>query len=150
MKVLAFDPGETTGWAYTNTEAEPSMRTGTFPMWSAVVQLIERLSPDAVIVEIFTLYAWAAQSQTWSTFPTVEVIGVIKFVCEQHHVPVRMQPASDAKALWLRKALVRGSMHEMDAQKHVLAFLKREGLHEGYRKYYTQRRKRSKTPYRPK
>lgn len=35
---------------------------------------------DAIVVEEFRLYPWAAEQQSFKTFPEVEVIGVIKWL----------------------------------------------------------------------
>jgi hypothetical protein len=158
MRILALDPGETTGWAYTNTrwvgEGEAKLYHGDFRGWEDLEAFIRGsafpLSPpatehptDVVIIEKFVLYPWAGAQQTWSDFPTIEVIGVAKFLAAKVDARVVMQPASDAKSKWIKRAPVKGNRHEKDAQRHLLVFLKREGLDGPYAEYYPRARKRS-------
>jgi hypothetical protein len=160
LRILAIDPGETTGWAYTDTEHRKGLLySGHFPLWQDLYELIwfpfgapqksGTFGPElattpvhVVIIEAFVLYPWAARSKSWHSFPTVEVIGVAKYLAAQADARVVMQPASLAKAKWLRRVRLQGNTHEVDAQKHLLVYLKREGLDEGYGAHYPQARKR--------
>lgn len=157
MRILALDPGETTGWARVDTITTPgSIHYGRSPGWTQLQELIfaptmSRPEPsvfkvDVVVIEKFTLYPWAARSKVWSEFPTVEVIGVAKYLAAQAGARVVMQGADVAKAKWLKKAKVKGNAHERDAQRHLLAFLKREGLDGDYREFYPRARRRKAAP----
>lgn len=79
-KVLALDPGETTGWFYRDF-ATGEMQGGTVPKdHQRVVDLIMDLKPDLIIYETFHLYPGKAQSLAWNSFYPCEVIGVIKLI----------------------------------------------------------------------
>jgi len=47
-----------------------------------------------VVVEEFRLYPAHAKAQAWSSFGTVEVIGVLKEWCRREGIPIVLQPAS--------------------------------------------------------
>ena len=52
---------------------------------------------DVVVCEAFRLYPGAAATSTWSGFPTVEVIGVVRERCRRENVEFVLQPASIKK-----------------------------------------------------
>ena len=78
---------------------------------------------DVVVMESFRLYTRMAAAQAWSTFGTVEVIGVVKERCRQERVELTMQSASVKKpiAAILRArgvALTGKGPHARDAELH--------------------------------
>jgi hypothetical protein len=95
MRVLAIDPGEVhCGVAFfddgvcTHTEeCKPST------LFEHLV--FEML--DVVVCEEFRLYPWTAGAQSFSSMATCEVIGVIKYICEQESMPLVMQSATIKK-----------------------------------------------------
>lgn len=56
--------------------------------------VLNQKQADLVVCEEFRLYAWKAREQGFSNFPTVELIGVIKYLCRLHGVPLVLQGAS--------------------------------------------------------
>ena len=56
--------------------------------------LLEHTTVQGVISESFRLYPNKAAAQFWSQLKTVEVIGVIKYICKMRGIPVIEQPAS--------------------------------------------------------
>ena len=136
MLILAFDPGESTGWCRVDTTAG-SICGGSFPLWRGVSQHLLfpapyppgwRPGPDVLLVERFLLYPSAASRLIWDKLHTVEVIGVIKYLAEQLDIKVTMQNASVAKSIELAKKPDGFDKHALDALRHILAFLKRERL----------------------
>ena len=128
MRVLAFDPGETTGWALVDSETENrTFLSGEFPAFSWAAKLVNGYEPDVAVVEAFRLYPSRAKAQSWSTFPAVEVIGVIKFVCQKANVPIVFQNASLAKSIWVDCDQGAINKHAYDALRHALIWLRRNG-----------------------
>lgn len=113
MRIIGFDPGETTGYVdvrlhddYLHVE---DVREIPFVDRFNIVELIYGMQeqyvyamsppvplPDIVVVESFRLYAHAAHHQAWSHFPSVLVIGVIDTYLHMHELNPRtkLQPAS--------------------------------------------------------
>lgn len=134
--VIAIDPGETIGWAV--------LAKGTIIRWgqikpvahkrpdlqraSLLVKLASRYNSPVLVMERFNLYAHKRKSQTNSSFPTVEVIGVIKHEAQKLKLPVREQSASQAKGLVPDKRLreldfwLPGQRHARDAIRHALYY----------------------------
>ena len=127
---VGIDPGEATGVAVVNSEGE-LIDSITLPKWSGlngIIGLKAHNKPIAgVVMESFQLYPGKALSQSFSQFKTVEVIGVCKYLCELHGIPVIMQGAHQ-KAFFSDGKLERlgytvASVHERDALRHVLYYL---------------------------
>ena len=128
MKILAFDPGGTTGWA-----ARDSITTyqywGEFKDLPQVVTLINTHRPDVVVIESFKLYPWMAKTLSWNSFRAVEVIGAIKLTCELLGIKVEMQSASMAK--FPKKIIAKPakmSKHAYDAYVHAEIYRRRKKL----------------------
>lgn len=130
MRLLALDPGETTGFAiFDDGKLQVASE---FPLWRSLGGLFGSVGVELVVCERFSLYGHKAQSLTNSEFPTVQVIGVVRYLSEWQEVPVHFQPASvihsGGKLSPLMKPLVdelgvKGS-HARDAAAHGLWFLK--------------------------
>jgi len=132
MRVLAFDPGKTTGWALVDgTHYEG----GELLSWYGADRLIIKLHPDVVVVESFRLFPHMAKTLIGSTFPTVEVIGTLKYMTEHHMgCPLVLQEPSEAKQIRRlppKERLPIGhklSPHEKSALQHAILYLKRQGM----------------------
>jgi len=145
MIVLAFDPGETTGYAVLSSDRETFVM-GSFEGWSLVRALMGSYLPDVVVVEQYKLYPYAARSQVWSSFPTVEVIGVIKYLAERHSIPVVEQSAADAKFVNVKRTKEKkGDRHAYSALRHALLHLRRQGADGELRDFYSIRPRRAPT-----
>ena len=130
MILLAFDPGEQTGWCRIDT-ASGSIWGGSFESWSEVVACIYNAngSAEQIVVERFMLYPQAAKRLKWDKLVMVEVIGVIKFVAKTFFgIPVTMQNARNGKRIQLAKKPLHFDKHACDALRHALMFLKRKDL----------------------
>jgi len=128
MRVIALDPGVTTGVVFAEITATrvlliPHQRKYT------PLQLFTRLKaaqPDIVICEDFEFRPNSPQGLVMTS---AHMIGVVMMFCEQYEVPLRMQTAGYGKAFYrsivnLKKAgvYVGGANyeHSMDAMRHFM------------------------------
>lgn len=132
--IIAVDPGETCGVAVfvdgkvRYTAAMPP--TDLYDWWGVGEALYTnpKLRFDAVIIEAFRLYPKQAGAQSWSTFATVEVIGVLRERCRRKSVPFFTQGAAVKKPtgaiLKAQKVPLTGrSPHARDAELHGWHYL---------------------------
>lgn len=147
MIVLAFDPGETTGYALLDSDSVKILTMNSFTLTH--LQHIETLlkptsfTPTVVVLEQFKLYPGAAKHKVWSSFPTVEVIGVIKYLAGRWGIPVVEQSAADAKFIRLKRTKEkRGDRHAYSALRHALLYLRRQGADGEFRDLYNLRPRR--------
>lgn len=139
MKVLAFDPGETTGYCVLD---DGTLSGGSFPMWSEVPKLIKGWVPTVIVCEDFVLYPKKARYLIYDRFKTVKVIGVIEYVASLHDIPVVLQMASLGKSIKLRR--IGGlSRHAHDATRHAIYYANRNGFGQPYLRYQAGSRKKS-------
>jgi len=128
MLVLALDPGETTGYivaevAGINYDIKLS---GQFPNWQMFEALITTWSPGIIVYEAFHLSPQIAKFKAWSTLPTVETIGVLKYLAQKYAVrKLVAQPASAKEVVSLPRYIAGVSgPHARDALKHLIAYLR--------------------------
>jgi len=127
VKLLAFDPGKTTGW-FLLEEPHCPVAAGELPLeLDRIVAVLDRYQPDEVVVEAFRLYPWRSKEQSWSDFPAVRVIGAVQLWCVQHRVFCLEQSASCKRVVpveLLRRTgasrMTRGLPHARDAARHAL------------------------------
>lgn len=130
MVKIAIDPGEKhcgVAWLdnkdYGNTTLSPR------GMLRQLESLLVKGAVELVIVEEFRLYPWKSNQQSFSQMQTVEVIGVIRFLCEKHKVRMVEQKPVDVKAFVPDKKLndkgwLTGDRHAKDASRHLYYYLK--------------------------
>lgn len=123
MKLLAFDPGQTTGWA----RFEDTILTGagTLSGLGAVWGLLTDFKPDKIVMEGFRLYPGRAAAKIYSSFPEIEVIGVIRLFAELHGIVLIEELASEAKQRYPDDRLKSMDLyipnkHARDAVRHGL------------------------------
>ncbi len=135
--ILAFDPGETTGYAFfqSTRDAATLVYQGeleTWPLDKALPQisgLISNLKPGLVIHESYRVYEWKAETHSWSDVPTLQLIGSIKTLCLQNNVPFAEQSAQMAKSFCTDDKLknwgmyIPGKRHSRDAIRHGCRYL---------------------------
>lgn len=138
MKLLCFDPGETTGWAFL---ADGEIIGGAFPMWDRVKEMIDTFEPDIVLYEAFYLAAKAARRLIGSSFPSIEVIGVIKYLAKTSGIKCVEQTPTMRTHISLRRVPGLGT-HSRDAAKHGIRYLIREGDPTPYAHYKSTNRVR--------
>lgn len=108
MKVLAIDPGGThVGMALMDTDEIRCERAWEETPATALEYLRVHLAAgdvDVLVIEEFRLYPWLAQTLSYSDFPTVQIIGAMKWLwatCgatvfhgEKMPCQLKMQPAT--------------------------------------------------------
>lgn len=83
QKILALDPGNSTGWVLRKDDG--TLAGGTIDAYHANVwRLLNDCMPDIVVFETFQMYPGKAQKLIWNTFYPCEVIGVIKLWVQIH------------------------------------------------------------------
>jgi len=140
MKILSFDPGETTGFAYfefpknykdiqlDGTVSDYLKFWGEFKDYITLEEIFfaHSVKPDIVVIEAFRLYPHKANDKVLSSFPTVEIIGIIKYLCWNNEIPFVEQGANTKKFYGNKKLRMcdlfeRGrSPHIRDAVRHGL------------------------------
>lgn len=137
-RILAFDPGETTGWSFWTSEIPdapiPSVwslsvagQAKTWPMpngLKAFTDLLDTYEPDFVVYERYAVYQWKTQDHAWSEAPTIQLIGLIKTLCLQRGIQTTEQTAQVAKNFCKDDKLRtwgmynRGQRHARDSIRH--------------------------------
>ena len=129
MLILALDPGETTGYVIAEADGlDYDIKiSGQFPNWRMLEAWITNWSPDAIVFEAFYLSPQIAKYKARSTLPTVETIGVLKYLAwkyEIHRLVGQLPSAKELVSLPRHIAGVSGP-HARDALKHLIAYLRR-------------------------
>lgn len=135
--ILSIDPGETSGFCileetkkinYNKKDAKIFKKVGEKNLHFGFDKIIESGDIHLIVYEEFKLYPWKAKAKSWSTFPTVEVIGILKYLAAQNDIPIIGQGADckqffdDKKLKWCK--MYKGySPHERDAIRHALYYL---------------------------
>ncbi len=132
-KILALDPGESTGWvAYSDNQiGGGTIKLDRVGVWS----LLTSEEWDIMIFETFSLYASHARTLIGSTFYTCELIGIIKLVAslrprtnirEQGAHVKKYSGASTRDEEWrVIKTHSPGTTgHTFDAYQHLMYYLK--------------------------
>ena len=144
-KILAFDPGGTTGWTRVHLyprgqenssgarfeEADRSWDGGQFgpgPHHKALYKFLIMERPLHVVCESFQYRVIQSGGATMPgiRLDSVEYIGVIKLYCELTKTPLFLQTAGEVKPLWTDEKLkklglwARGEQHRRDAVRHAL------------------------------
>ena len=132
-RILALDPGESTGWCL--LDPTDQMLAGTAPKdHLAVANLIQNAFPSIVVFETFNLYPGKAQKLIWNSFYPCEVIGIIKYICLKDDILIVGQAPSVKKYagplpqkfvdLSKQKKLTE---HSKDACQHLCYYLRQVG-----------------------
>ena len=138
LRVLAFDPGETTGVAIFH---KGQVTCNVFGLWAWVPIYLNKVRPTVVVVEDFRLRRHAAMSLVGSDFPTCQVIGVIKYVAWLAKVPVVMQSSSILAGMKDRVVLPeehrshKNREHVLAALSHGLYYLESQDALEPYKRW---------------
>jgi hypothetical protein len=130
-KILAIDPGETTGYALFN-DAQ-LVRAGTIitpddNTWQwTFYNLIVNIQPDIIVMEEYRIYEHKAMDHSYSTIPTLRYIGGIQMIARLRNIDVFMQSANRAKGFCTDVKLKEWEMlqknnHANDAIRHVTSF----------------------------
>ena len=119
-KIMAFDPGFTTGVAVQEGDSLTLMQVkGLKTVWDVLYTGV----PDMIVYESF-LY----QRRDKVDLRPVEAIGVIKLYSELQKIPILSQTPAQGKRFWTDKKIKQldlwepGQPHAMDALRHLLYF----------------------------
>ena len=124
MKVLAFDPGVTTGVACLiekDGEAEV-VWTEEIGMWYTAETKIRIESPDVLVVEDFRLYPGKAKFLGYNDMPSAQVIGVLKYLAAKYDIPLVLQMAHIKEHVPADLKEIKGD-HMRDAVRHGVYYL---------------------------
>ena len=109
-----FDEGKgTTGWCQLEPGTTNIIATGdirakeyetVFDYWHAHYLLINGVD-QIISMEDYLLYADKSTSQINSKFETIQLIGLLKYVCWQREKPLHMRNAGQVKKRWSNKIL---------------------------------------------
>lgn len=133
LRVLSFDPGETTGWALLDKGelvecGQTLMDQFSFSQCDDLDTLIVDSGADVVVYESYRVYGWKADDHKWSEVHTAQVIGAIRQICVMNRIPYVKQTAQHAKnfctddKLKLWKLWQKGQRHARDAIRHASYF----------------------------
>lgn len=144
--VLAFDPGETTGWAWFHDyelvrcgQIETRSITST---WNNSLRLVTQLKSQIgevdsreevnqihVAIEDYRIYSWKAKSHAWSDIHTIKVVGILELRALIESLPCRLRMAEHAKTFCTDTKLERwgfwqpGKRHARDAIRHAVLYI---------------------------
>lgn len=142
--IMAFDPGETTGFAVMHCgEILCTAQIDTPPndikacwdridtvydLWVDRARLLD--SPYEVSCEDYRIYAHKSDSHRWSSVHTIKVVGLIQLMTQQkcRYAPIRMRMAAAAKGFVTDEKLkvwdfyddTMGMKHSRDAVRHAI------------------------------
>lgn len=122
MRTLGLDPGETTGYGLfedSDLMAHGIINLPLTNIWS----LLNALSPTKIVMESFRLYPHRAEHKIFSSFPEIEVIGVVRLWCLLNSVELQEQSASIGKRgndYLEALGITVSNKHARDAVSHVV------------------------------
>jgi hypothetical protein len=145
-RVLALDPGETTGFAVFDSRPDGVGETAKARLvdWMEINQiktwperdcvqnltaLFDRIRPTILVYESYRVYDWKSDDHKWSPVHTTQVIGSIWTLAIQRSIPRCEQSAQNAKGFWTDDRLkdygiyLKAVKHGRDATRHAMHFL---------------------------
>jgi hypothetical protein len=131
--ILAFDPGETTGFVAGMFDGDKDfglLRCEEIPWenrFSRTWKWLQFYQPDYIVVEAFRLYPHRAMEQIGKDFPSSQFIGIISAYAWKLQLPsITLQPASvrsSVKVLPEHRTMIGTSKHIVDAYRHLRYFI---------------------------
>lgn len=129
MRVLAIDPGKTSGIAlFKNSKIIETLEADEDYLLNYITYFVDEI--DVVVVEKFLHYPWK-KNYVVHPYYTAELIGKIKLKASMYKIRVVMQPASIKKVVndevlkhFKLTKYLKGSSHIKDAIRHGLYYLK--------------------------
>lgn len=139
MKIVAFDPGETTGICYLDSDSLSTAWFHTEPV-SAIYQLASfgdvfcswYNEADLFVVENFRLYSHKALEMINNELIACRVIGALEVLAVRLNKKIVYQMAAQAKPFVTDRRLelynlYTNNKHERDATRHALYYLIKNG-----------------------
>jgi hypothetical protein len=137
-KLLALDPGDTTG---VSIWIKGSLRTATTMRRDLLLfkRVIEHFAPDIIAMESYRIYAHKTNQHTHSDVPTLRLIGAIELIAEMQRpaIPIVFQSASQAKGFVTDQKLEAWGLydginkHARDSIRHAVYYMIMGGEGEG-------------------
>lgn len=128
MKMISFDPGRTTGFAF--FQDINVTRVGTWSWESEVLDAINELQADLFVIEDFLIQK--DRLDRWNKGESLQVIGAIKARARMIGAAVVLQQPSikPVAYAWLRMEYKKGKkdLHHMDALVHGNYYLVKNKL----------------------
>lgn len=130
---IAFDPGDTTGWATFNFDTGEDIQEGQvdhleMPEWLTLRNSF-RPRVKRIIIEDFRLLGAKAIQQTGSRFLAVQVIGMIRLWAWPERLPITLQAPNIkpiAERISGRKPVgAHSKSHSVDAYNHGVYWLRK-------------------------
>lgn len=132
-RLLALDPGETTGYAVFNTSnfIRGGQLSTSDPQGAliAFTELFDQWVPTMVVMEEYRVYAHKTAQHAGSSLSTPRLIGMLETLCHQRAVPYHKQGAGIAKGFVKNDHLRAwemwsvGMKHALDATRHGAYFI---------------------------
>lgn len=127
-RLLALDPGETTGYAYFHRgQLVESGQLSTQYVKTSIKPLsdfFDAHSTSLVVFEDYRIYSWKTDTHTWASLHTPQLLGVIETLCYLRQIKTFRQMAQQPKQfctdekleLWHMYKI--GERHARDAIRH--------------------------------
>lgn len=97
MKIMVFDPGDSTGWVMSNTDKFTLSGGTLYKDMAFLYTMITIEKPDIIVFETFHLYPGAAKHLIYNDFYPCQVIGVIKLAALNYGVQYLVEQAPSIK-----------------------------------------------------
>src|SRR6266704_1330474 len=131
MKIVAIDPGGTTGFAIYSTDDNKHWtkeRIGCRTEREQIYMLLHSEAPSLVVCEDYKLFPWKSHAQAWSQLDTVKVIGGVEAYTLTKGIPLELQTTDnrDIGYMWGEiKKLPKSnpSNHAHDADAHAVYYI---------------------------
>lgn len=131
MRVLSFDPGETTGWCY--QDMDKILAVGQANGLEELIDVCAKHDGivDHVVIEDYIILNKKAGSHSGSRVPTIQMIGFLKSWCIQQKLqqptlyPARMKPIQQ-KQTQMKPIGAHKDNHWVDAYNHGRWYLIKE------------------------
>lgn len=127
-RLLALDPGETTGYAiFHNCELVEASSFETYKEgqinWQNLIEHVGAVAYDEVVCENYRIYSHKLSRHSFSEVPTLRIIGGIELLCHQEDMSIHYQMAATVKGFMTDKKLQEWGFfgtnkHARDAIRH--------------------------------
>jgi len=136
-RLLAVDPGETTGYCVLDVthESIKLLIQGQILAWpiersiTHLTHIFTTQLPTEVVYEAYHIYSWRLEEHRFSEVPTIQIIGCLKTLAFQRGLRVSHQTAQVGKSFFKDEMLRRvdmyyeGQPHARDSLRHALQFI---------------------------
>lgn len=140
-RLLALDPGETTGWSlWVDGQYKDGGQLETVVLstesqgvkvlnWAPLKELFVTTKPTLVVYENYRIYSHKLDRHSFSEVETLRLIGGIDLICWEESIPVANQMAVQAKSFITDDKLkawdfwLKGLKHSRDSMRHALYYI---------------------------